>query len=66
MTVDFVPVLQQMAATDSIGVTDLYIEKNLVFKRMDDVMSGRMYQISTLYWNAAKAAAQVLTRLQGQ
>jgi hypothetical protein len=53
-TEDFAPVLQQLAAREGINVTDLYIAGDVVF------------QIGTPYWCAAKAAAEVLARLQGR
>ena len=34
-TENFAPVLQQLAAREGIDVTDLYIERNVVFKCKD-------------------------------
>jgi hypothetical protein len=65
-TENFTPVLQQLAAREGIDVTDLYIERNVVFKRKDGAMVGTVCQIGTPYWNAAKASAEVLARLRGQ
>jgi hypothetical protein len=65
-TENFAPVLQQLAAREGIDVTDLYIERNVVFKCKDGVMVGTVCQIGTPYWNAAKASAEVLARLRGQ
>ncbi|RZA28608.1 MAG: hypothetical protein EOP02_06905 [Proteobacteria bacterium] len=65
-TEDFAPVLQQLAARESINVTDLYIEGDVVFKRKDGWMVGTVCQIGTPYWCAAKATAEVLARLQGR
>jgi hypothetical protein len=59
-------VLQQLAAREGIDVTSLYIEDGVVFKRKDGVVAGTVCQIGTPYWNAAKAAAEVLTRLRGR
>ena len=65
-TEDFAPVLQQLAVGEGINVTDLYIEGDVVFKRKDGWMVGTVCQIGTPYWNAAKASAEVLARLQGR
>ena len=60
----FASVLQQLAAREFIDVENLYIEGDIVFKRKGSEVVGTVCQIGTPYWNAAKIAAEVLTRLQ--
>lgn len=56
-------ILRQIAADEDIEPSRLFIERDIVFRRTGDSVTGVACQIGTEYWEAAALAVELLKRV---